>query len=141
MDRATYLTSLIGKPWSPDGEGPDAYSCWGLARAVQHRLFARDLPSVPVPSHLTWRWMIQAIASHPERGRWAEKPLAGGIVTAGDGALVLMARADRPAHIGVRLAAEGAILHAGEFGVVLETMPQLRARGWGRLRFYEPVSS
>jgi len=139
MDRSAYLTSLIGRRWEAQGQGPDSYSCWSLFREVEKRLWGRDVPSVAIPPSPSWRWMIDTISAHPERGHWAEVPTLGGIVTAGDGAGVLMARADRAAHIGVWLGIERGVLHADQtVGVVFEGLSALRARGWGRLRFFEP---
>lgn len=137
-DRAAYLTGLIGKPWRADGEGPDAYHCWALVREVQGRLHGLDLPQVALPEPLTLRWMMRTIATHDEGKRWQEVPCLSGIVQARDGALVSMARVDRPCHVGIWLPAEGGVLHACDrAGVVLEPPAQLRARGWGRLRYYQ----
>lgn len=139
MDRTSYLSSLIGRPWAAQGQGPDSYSCWALAVEIEARLWSRDLPDVAVPETPTLRWIIDTFARHPERGRWAECALPHGLVTAEDGALALMARADRPAHVGVWLAPEGGIIHADPAaGVVFEPPALLRARGWGRLRYFEP---
>lgn len=133
-DRAAYLTALIGRPWSA------AQSCWHLACEVERDLFGRTLPEVSVPADPSWRWMIDAIAAHPEHARWHEvEPAPGGIITAADGALVLMSRATRAAHIGVWLASHGSVIHADPAaGVALDSLSSLRARGWARLRFFEP---
>lgn len=135
MTRSSYLTSLIGRPWSSE------HSCWYLACEVERELFGRALPDVAVPDHPSWRWMIDAIGAHPERSRWRELPAApAGIITAADGALVLMSRVTHAAHIGIWLRPEGAVLHADPAaGVALEPLAKLRARGWARLRFYEPI--
>ncbi len=135
MDRSAFLRSLIGRPWSSEA------SCWHLAREVERELFARDLPDVTVREVPTWRWIIAAIESHPERARWREvEQRAAGLVTAADGALVLMASVRLPAHIGVWLTSHQAVIHADQgLGVMLEPIPSLRARGWARLRFYEPI--
>lgn len=139
-DRAAYLTSLIGKPWAADGEGPDAWHCWALAQDVQARLFGLALPKVVLPEPLTRRWMMQTLATHDEARRWQEVPPLDGIIRAGDGALVSMARLERPCHVGVYLRAEGGIIHADDrHGVILEAPARLRARGWGRLRYHERV--
>ena len=137
MTRHTYLTSLIGRPWAPHA------SCWHLAVEVQRELFCRALPDVTLPDQPSWRWMIDAIAGHPERERWQEvaPPAVVGLINAPDGALVTMARADRAAHIGVWLAPERRVIHGDEaFGVQFETVPELRAGRWNRLRFYEPTT-
>lgn len=140
MDRSAYLTSLIGRPWRADGEGPDAYSCYGLFRALQRELWDRDLPHVDVPPDASRRWMIEAMAAHDLRRAWQEIAMPPGLITAPDGAGVLMARADRAVHVGVLLGIERGIIHADDrLGVVFETPAQLKARGWGRLRFYLPA--
>lgn len=137
MNRTAYLASLIGQSWEAAGR------CYGLARTVEADLFGRSLPEVSIPDDLSWKWMIDTIERHPERDHWREVPEQGGIICAADGALVLMARADRPAHIGIWLRPEGGVLHADQnVGVIFESPAQLRrVRGWGRLRFYEPQVS
>ncbi|MDF2622017.1 MAG: NlpC/P60 family protein [Xanthobacteraceae bacterium] len=137
IDRTAYLTSLIGRPWSRER------SCWALAQEIELDLFGRILPDITLPDALGWRWMMDTIASHPERERWCEvpPPPVPGLIAAPDGALVAMARADRAAHIGVWLAPERRVIHCDEaFGVQIEAAPALRAAGWNRLRFYEPVT-
>lgn len=53
---------------------------------------------------------------------------------------VLMARVTQGAHVGIWLQPEGRVLHAdAEAGVALDAMVTLRARGWARLRFFEPI--
>lgn len=140
MDRAAYLSALIGRPWAVDAAGPDRFSCYGLARWLQRDLWGRALPDIHVPADASRRWIMQMMARHGERQQWREVEMPAGIVTAADGAAVLMARVDRSAHIGTWLAAEGCVIHADDrIGVVVETPAELRARGWGRLRFYEPA--
>jgi len=140
VTRAAALDAVIGKPWAANAKGPDAFDCWHLAAHLQAALFGRALPDIPVPTVPSWAFMIQAIETHPERARWRlVSPDAMGLVTAGDGAVVLMARYDRPAHIGVWLAAERRIVHAdARLGVVCEGLVDLRTKGWTKLRFFEP---
>lgn len=138
--RAAILSSFLGKPWEANAKGPDAYDCWHLARAVSLALFDRAVPEVAVPVHPTWAWMIDAIESHPERAHWSECP-SGPLVKAGDGAIVLMARMTRPAHIGIWLQTERRIIHCDpKFGVVLEAPLDLATNGWRRLRYYESLT-
>lgn len=137
--RAAVLSALIGLSWRANAAGPESYDCWHLARHVQRELFGRNLPDVSVPDHPSWRWMIASIEKHPERNRWQESPQLHGLITAADGSLVLMARSDRPAHIGVWLKPEQRIIHADQCaGVVLDQVAMLRAGGWRTLRFFEP---
>ena len=70
-----------------------------------------------------------------------ERPQANGLISAGDGALVLMARAQRAAHIGVWLLPEQGVIHCDQTsGVMFEDAATLRAAGWRKLMFYEPRS-
>jgi hypothetical protein len=100
--RNRFLSSLIGEPWAWQSS-----NCWDFACHVERELFGRDLPHVAVPAEVSKRWILEAIDRHPERTAWravADGP--GGLVTASDGALVLMAHLRFPAHIGVWLAPE-----------------------------------
>jgi hypothetical protein len=135
VTRSAFLSTLIGEPWAWAD-----HNCWQFAVAVQRELFGRALPDIALPTDFSRRWVLDEFASHPERVRWeavAEGP--GGLVMAGDGALVLMAHARFPAHIGVWLAPEQRIIHCDtNTGVACESPLALRQMGWKRLTFYEP---
>lgn len=137
--RARTINTILGKPWKANAKGPEAFDCWHLAVWIQNELFSRALPQVAVPQNPTWSWMIGSISQHPERKHWRQVPNDPmGLVTAYDGALVLMARADRPAHIGVWLDMERRVIHADpKYGVVCDGLLDLRTKGWAKLRFYE----
>jgi hypothetical protein len=86
--RYEFLTPLIGQPWAWRSR-----NCWDFACHVQEGLFGRELPRVAVPADLSKRWVLESIERHPERSAWREVPDGpGGLVSAADGALVLMAR-------------------------------------------------
>jgi len=140
VTREEILCSFLGKAWAANAKGPEAYDCWHCAVAVERDLFSRELPDIAVPLAPSWSWMIEAIETHPERVHWSEVPYDKmGLIKAGDGALVLMARVDRPAHIGVWLAKERAIIHSdSKYGVICDSTTDLRFKGWTRLRFYQP---
>jgi cell wall-associated NlpC family hydrolase len=141
-DRSTFLSGLIGAPWAAGGHGPNFYDCWHLVVYVQSVLFGRELPAVDVPAAPSWAWMISTIRDHGERARWRElAPGVLGLIDADDGALVLMARCDRPAHIGVWLAIERGVIHAdARIGVTLQSLAIVKAAGWAKLRFYQPAT-
>lgn len=139
--RSTTLNAFLGHPWRANAKGPDAYDCWHLAVAVSAALFDRTLPALAMPADPSWHWMIDTIRTHPERAQWRECP-AGPLVTARDGAIVLMARMTRPAHCGVWLALEKRIIHADpDHGSVCETLQEVKERGWRGLRYYEPIEA
>jgi cell wall-associated NlpC family hydrolase len=141
-DRTGFLSAQIGKRWCANGRGPDVFDCWHLARYVERELFARALPSVDVPSDPGWAWMLETIASHPEHANWVGRPTENGLISATDGALVLMARSQLAAHIGVWLQPEQGVVHCDQTsGVMFEDAATLRASGWRKLMFYEPRQS
>ena len=141
-ERAQLLSRLIGKRWVANARGPDEFDCWHLACQVEREIFGRELPSIDVPTDPGWAWVLQTISAHPERGRWRERPQPHGVIVAGDGALVLMARVQRAAHIGVWLLPEQGVIHCDQTsGVIFEDAGTLRATGWRELRFYEPKSA
>jgi len=135
MTRAEFLSPLIGQPWAWRSR-----NCWEFAVHVQRELFERPLPSVAVPDDPKWRWMIQAIADHPERSHWEAVPDgAHGLVMAADGALCLMGRFSGPGHIGVWLKPEQKVVHCDrKLGVCLEDILALRQQGWVKISFFEP---
>jgi hypothetical protein len=136
MIRSEFLAPLIGEPWAWQ-----SCNCWDFACHVQRELFGRDLPRVAVPADPSKRWVLESIERHPERAAWREVPAGlGGLVTAADGALVLMAHLRFPAHIGVWLRPEARVIHCSEqHGVCLESVLVLRQVGWKKLIFYEPI--
>jgi hypothetical protein len=135
--RTDFLAPLIGEPWAWQSR-----NCWDFACHVQSELFGRELPRVVVPSELSKRWILGEIERHSERARWREVPDApGGLVTASDGALVLMAHLRFPAHIGVWLKPEARVIHCSEqHGVCCESVLALRQMGWKKLTFYEMIA-
>jgi hypothetical protein len=76
----SWLSDYIGKPWREDAEGPDAYDCKGLVRAVQARVWCRPVPALLNVGRLT-DWV--AVRASAARDGWrpvATKPVEGDIV-------------------------------------------------------------
>ena len=83
--------------------------------------------------------MLETIAAHHEHANWVQRLTGNGLISASDGALVLMARSQRAAHIGVWLQPEQGVIHCDQTsGVMFEDAATLRASGWRKLMFYEP---
>ncbi len=139
-ERLLFLTGLIGRPWRANAKGPDAYDCWHLACYVEYMLFDRYSPTVEVPDNPTWPWMVEQFKSHPELKNWKElKQPLNGLLNAADGSIVLMARNKQPAHCGVYLEEERAVIHCDQRdGVCLQDILTLKGSSWSKLRFYEP---
>lgn len=43
-----WARQYIGRPWAPDADGPDRFSCWGLVRHVFRTRHAIEFPHVAV---------------------------------------------------------------------------------------------
>lgn len=43
-----WAAPLIGRPWEPGAEGPDAFDCWGLVRFVFRTQYGIEMPPVSV---------------------------------------------------------------------------------------------
>lgn len=127
---AEFVQRVIGLPWRENGYGPDAYDCWGLARACQREVFGRDLPVIDYPS--TLRAIVRMMEDHTVRDAWPETKLP----THGD--IVTMTAALHPHHIGTWLQLEGGrILHATEReGVMCSSLHHIRLEGFRSLRFH-----
>lgn len=144
-DRVAFLNSLIGKRWAANAKGPDAYDCFHLMAHIERTLAGRDVGDLDMPANPTWDWMIKAVEGHPARKTWREVPAGKmGIVKAADLSVVLMARVKNAAHVGVWLKPEGLVIHAEQTDdddgrVVCDGIAELHAKGWQRLRFYEPI--
>jgi hypothetical protein len=95
-----------------------------------------------VSADLSKRWVLDSIERHSVRAGWREVSAGpGGLVAAGDGALVLMAHVRFPAHIGVWLQPEERIIHCSEqHGVCCESVLAVCQMGWKKLTFYELAS-
>lgn len=136
-ERERFISALVGKPWKANAKGPDEFDCWHLAQFIHRNLYQNVLPDVEVPPHVGWKWMIMQFTTHPEIQNWVER-LQGQIVKAKDGSIVLMGHNKSPAHCGVWLAHERKIIHCSQdFGVIKQTVAELKACGWSRLKFYE----
>lgn len=136
--REEVLSSLIGKPWVANAKGPDAFDCYHLTQYVERVLFNTAMPDFAVPNNPTWRFILEQLQNHPFAKLWKEVPTVNGLVTAKDGAIVLMSASKRPAHMGVWFKKEMCILHTDEpDGVVFHDLPTIRMLGWGRLNFME----
>jgi cell wall-associated NlpC family hydrolase len=138
---AAFVRSVIFKRWSPKGEGPDSFSCWGLARVTQRELAGIDLPLVDTdPDDV--RAVVRAIEESPLRADWlaVDSPRHTDLVT--------MSHSRRGHHIGTYLDLDGGgILHVakqfdrkGEWApqkpaVCFTALPVLPMEGWARVVF------
>lgn len=147
---ADFVREVMFKPWQRGACGPDAYDCWGLARAAQARLAGRDLPILNIdPNDL--RAVIRLVQNHPLRDEWRQVDMPRHLD------LVMMAHRQHPHHAGTWLAVDGGmVLHAAEQfrrakgadgkptslpdarkpGVSADSLLSLKQHGWACIQFW-----
>jgi cell wall-associated NlpC family hydrolase len=128
----------VGLPWAPGADGPDAYDCWGLVRAVQRERYGRDLPRLAVRADAPpgqWgelRQLVKRSSSWRQiDGAWA------------DGDILVMLNAKGLPHVGTVVARERLfVLHScGELDEqqrprgesALDPVAELGASGFGHI--------
>ncbi|HEY9544770.1 MAG TPA: NlpC/P60 family protein [Solimonas sp.] len=125
--------AYIGIPFVDDGKTRAGVHCWGLLQMYYAEQLGITLPDYPLTAadrDGTAAALRDAIAA----GEWLP------VDTPIDGDMVTMAHQRDPCHIG--MFAAGMVLHATSISgsVIAETMPHLRARGYGRVRFYRSAA-
>lgn len=136
MDRLSYITGVIGRPYRIGARGPDAFDCYGLVRFVLGELQGLGLPDDLGRPIVTTRDQAEAMLSHPERENWMEIPAH----EAQDLDLILMGNVlGRDFHLGLFMQAGSnvGVLHVDQTrGVVFDDMPSLKASGFNYLRAF-----
>lgn len=129
------INDYIGKPFAPNGRGPDGYDCWGLARAVLLRFRECDIPhwgminfnDIGAQKMIT-KGLKQSLA----------KEYVKPIETPQDFDLALLMRSRVAFHIGIYI--QGRILHVRRdmMGVSHERIEEFKIVG-GEMRYYRWV--
>lgn len=121
----------VGKPWTADGMGPDAFSCWGLVRHIYEKY-----KGVKLNNYLNACGLVAR-----ERAEVIEKE-------AGDSwtliqnpehlCVVVLAKNKLVHHVGIYLQlGAGVVLHSHRgCGAITQTLAQLRLSGWTNIKFY-----
>lgn len=125
-----WTAAYLGKPWVLGADGPAAYDCWGLVRAVLKARRGLDLPPIVVPQS-DQRGMVRTFAGVGEGELAGWRYVAQFDVDELDA--VLMAQAQHPVHVGLWIKPGGLlrVLHARQgAGVVLQDVAALRRSGY-----------
>jgi hypothetical protein len=134
VEATAFVDLVIGRPYEPAG-----LHCWELVRACQGAVFGRGLPPVLVAPERKRELIGMMDLRHNYPG-WRE------IEAPAHGAVVFMTRhghdvSKAACHAGVWLDLDGGgVLHTDDpHGVVFESLPEIAARNWADLSFYEPA--
>ena len=124
---------FIGLPFSPTGEGPDAFHCWAFVRHVQSVVFGRVLPPAPADGNFVVHAEAIAVSGERARRRRVSSPI--------DGDVALMGHTRTPHHVGVWARADGGgVLHCLDpIGGVFHTPSRLALEHWRIEGFYRFV--
>ncbi|MBF0260460.1 MAG: C40 family peptidase [Magnetococcales bacterium] len=121
-----WVLDFLGRPWVPGADGPCAYDCWGLVRAVYRYRYSIDLPVIPADAESILS-IKSAIADGVRIVKWESIP------SPCEGAVLLMSHGKIPHHVGVVVMVCGQphVLHAVEgSGVVIQDLVSLKLHGW-----------
>ncbi len=126
-----WASTYRGRPWASGAEGPAAFDCWGLVRAVLRDRAGIALPRIQVDGG-DIRAVVRAFKAHPELAHWREVEAPRELDAA------LMAQARHPVHVGLYLEVDGGrVLHCGDpYGVVAVDLLSLRQHGYKIMRWY-----
>lgn len=123
-----WTSEYLGKPWRNGAEGPDAYDCYGLVRAVYWDRYGVEMPAISADATKVLA-CLHAARDYSDYGQWEA------VTVPQDGDVLLMGSARHPHHVGVLV--EGRVLHSVEgAGVVLQTVDSLKMHGWNILKTY-----
>lgn len=116
------ITKYLGKAWVNGAQGPDAYDCWNLVRAIYKNEKNIDIPffNVDALKPLAVRHAFQ------ETNEYKNWRLVDDFA---DFDVVLLSQASRPHHVGIWF--QGRLLHSVEgAGVVWQNTQSLKMHGW-----------
>lgn len=128
-----WATEFIGKPWRSGADGPDAYDCWGLVRAVMQQRAAVDLPIIDVADAADAQEVLRAFKTTAHYAPWRRVE-----TTPQELDVALMTQRKHPAHVGIWLEADrGRMLHStSSTGVVALDLVTLKREGYKVLGWY-----
>lgn len=105
-----WAMEYLGKPWESGAQGPHAYDCFAMVRAVQRDIFSRELPLIVVDALNTQ--IVQSAflqAEHYVQWRQVDAPEEGDCV-------ITKSSPNKPEHVGVWVDVDGGRILQAVFG-------------------------
>lgn len=105
-----WVMNYLGKPWDSGAQGPDAYDCFGLVRAVQRDFFNREMPMIVVDA-LNPDTVKKTFKNTDNYHNWqiVQTPIEGDCV-------ITKSTPTTPEHVGVWVDADGGKILQCVFG-------------------------
>lgn len=134
-----WAAQLIGRPWTPDGLGPNTFGCWGMVRWVFKNVHGIDMPSVALNTDANVNALCNA--AHVSGWRPIDPPPE-------DGDIIMM-NSIMGRHVGVMLRANGmlGVLHSNGYtgakgpvgSVVFQRQEEVTAGGYHNYEYWRRV--
>tara|TARA_R110000772_G_scaffold268565_1_gene396203 strand:- start:2925 stop:3359 length:435 start_codon:yes stop_codon:yes gene_type:complete len=126
------LSSLIGKPYQPGGQGPEVFDCWGLVKYVYEEVFQTHLQDF---SHI-YAHDLKACSAQIESSTGSTNWLQ--VETPSHGSVVAMSRSKILHHVGVWLDIDGGLcLHAVDGqAVIAQNLQRLKQERFTKILFF-----
>ncbi len=128
-----WSVNYLGRPFQSGADGPDAYDCWGLVRAVLRDRAGIEVPKAPVSDATNAREVAREFARSQLYADWREIDTPERELD-----VTLMAEGRYPVHVGLWIpVGRGRVLHAVEAGgVVCVDLTSLSMAGYRVLGWY-----
>lgn len=127
-----FLCSLVGKPYTNGGRGPESFDCWGLVAFYYKKAKRINLAQFAGFDASDTRLCSKAFENAALSADWLEleKPE--------NGCVVAMSKSDRLHHVGVWLEIDGGLcLHALEGSqVVAHSLQRLQQERFSKILFF-----
>lgn len=128
------LNAYVGKPFSPNGRGPDSYDCWGLVAEILSEQKSAKLPTWFVPNYTDMKaqkTLSKGLKQSTQSQYVIEKQ------TPENYDIVLLSKGRVAYHVGVFI--DGYVLHVSSAtkGVVYQDLKEFNRQG--DVRFYRWV--
>ena len=129
----------LGKPWTVDGMGPDAFNCWGLCVWIQKHHFNRECPTYDLCNPRDTTLVAHKMETAASSPKWMR------LKKATHGCIVAMGHSKHIHHVGIYLDVDGGmVLHSqsgkdeklNRRGVQAQPFHSLVSHGWRRIEFY-----
>lgn len=131
-----WCLEYVDKPWVAAAEGPEAYDCWGLLKAVYKNKLGVDLHDYGQVNRHSLR-EITAQMDHPQiEEEWVRVRIPQ------EGDAVALSQRNKYHHVGVYIDYHGGhVLHSADNDrVIVEPIGSMSRGVWRKIHYYRHIS-